>query len=147
MLRRRRRHTQNRDKGESGFTLLEVIIAMGILATGLLAVAAAQLTAIRMTARSKNLMHATHLAQAQMEVFQALPQAGLPATGNDPNNPIALNLTSDPNNPDATTFNRSWVITPNDPSLGITKVTVQVDWFDERVNLTRSTTLQTLKGF
>jgi prepilin-type N-terminal cleavage/methylation domain-containing protein len=143
MLRRRRRQ----GKGEAGFTLLEVVVAMGILATGLLAVAAAQLTAIRMSARSKNLMHATHLAQAQMEAFQALPQASLPATGNDPNNPIALNLTSDPNNPDATTFNRSWVITPNDPSPGITKVTVQVDWFDDKVSTTRSTTLQTLKGF
>lgn len=131
-----------RRRTAEGFTLLEVVVAMGILATGLLAVAAAQLTALNMASRSKHLVEAVHLAEAQLELFQAMPTVGLPATGNDPNNPISIS--TDPT--DQTVFNRRWTMTPNDPSPGITRVTVSVDWFDEKFNTTRTTSLQTLKG-
>ena len=125
-----------------GFTLLEVVIAMGILAAGLLAVAAAQITALSVSSRSKHLLDAVHLAEGQLEAFRAMSTAALPATGNDPNNPISI--ASDA--ADETVFNRRWTITPNSPMPGVTRITVAVDWFDEKIGNTRTTTLQTLKG-
>ena len=126
-----------------GFTLLEVVIAMGILATGLLAVAAAQITALHVSSRSKHLLDAVHLAEGQLEAFRAMPVASLPATGNDPNNPISI-ASSDA--ADETVFNRSWTITPNNPTPGVTRITVAVNWFDSKLGATRTTTLQSLKG-
>ena len=76
-----RRRTRARDA--SGFTLLEVVIAMAILSVGLLSIAAAQLAALHMSSRSKNLTTAMHLAEQKMEEFQGLPTASLPASGAD----------------------------------------------------------------
>lgn len=131
-----------RRRNEDGFTLLEVVVAMGILGGGLLAIGAAQLTALQMSSRSKNLMMAMHLAQDQIEAFHAMPTASLPATGNDPANPIDL----DPTDDDLTQFNRRWTIVANSPSPGVTSITVEVDWLDPKLNITRTTSLQTLKG-
>lgn len=132
---------------QEGFTLLELVIAMGILAAGLLAVAAAQLTALHMSARSRSLIDAMHLAESQMESFQAMPIASLPATGADPDNPIDRNGDPlDPAGQDQTSFNRSWTIVADDPEPGITNITVTVDWIDPDVGVARSTELQSWKG-
>jgi type IV pilus assembly protein PilV len=130
-----------------GFTLLELVIAMGILASGLLAVAAAQLTALHMSSKARSLVDAIHLAQTQMESFQAMPTASLPASGSDPGNPIDRD--GDPLDPtalDQTSFNRSWTIVADNPVPGITDITVTVEWFDRDVGLTRQTVLQSWKG-
>jgi type IV pilus assembly protein PilV len=135
-------HARRRDDGEKGFSLIEVMIAMTVLALGLLAVAAAQLTAMSLASKSRNLTAALHLAQEQIETFNSMPLASLPATGNDPNNPIDPDTTDD----DDTTYARRWTILPNTPAVGITTITVEVDWFDPRLNSTRTTSLQTMKG-
>jgi prepilin-type N-terminal cleavage/methylation domain-containing protein len=103
---------QRRNRDENGFTILEVMIAMAILAMGFLAVASAQIYALQRTAKSKHLTRALHLAQEQMEAFNSMPLINLPATGNDPTNPID----PDPNDNDVTTFLRTWVVEPNTPS-------------------------------
>jgi type IV pilus modification protein PilV len=113
---------------ESGFTLIEVLIAMAILGVGLLSIAVAQLTAIKVSSRSKNLQQAMFLAREQMDDLEALPlnspvlQAA--ATIDDPANP--LRATSDPD--DLTTFNRSVTVAPNVPSAGLAQITVTVVW-------------------
>jgi type IV pilus assembly protein PilV len=143
---RAKRRTTRRAR-ESGFTMLEVVIAMAILASGLLAIAAAQLAALHMSSKSRSLMDAIHLAQAQMEVFHATPQASLPATGNDAANPIDRDGNAlDPAATDQTQFNRSWTVEPNVPITGLTRVTVNVTWFDSKVGLVRTTSLQSMKG-
>jgi len=113
---------------ESGFTLLEVMIAMAILGVGLLSIAVAQLSAIKLSSRSKNLQQAMFLAREQMDDIEALPlgsallQVG--ATTNDPGNP--LSTSTDPD--DQTTYNRSVTVTPNSPSAGLAQVSVTVIW-------------------
>ncbi len=130
-----------------GFTMLELVIAMGILATGLLAVAAAQLGALHSSARSRSLIDAIHLAQSQMEALQAMPLASLPATGADPDNPIDRDGGPlDPGALDQTSFNRSWTITTDSPVPGITDISVRVQWFDSDIGVTRDTVLQSWKG-
>ena len=133
---------ERRNRNESGFTILEVMIAMAILAMGFLAVASAQIYALQRTAKSKHLTRALHLAQEQMEAFSSMPIASLPATGNDPTNPID----PDPNDNDQVTFLRTWVVEPNTPSTGITRLTVNVGWVDEN-GIVRNTSLQSLKAF
>lgn len=65
-LRRARRHQ------ERGFTLIEVLVAMGILATGLLAVSAAQLYAMRGGRTGRHTTEAAELAQTQIEELNRL---------------------------------------------------------------------------
>lgn len=112
-----------RDGNEGGFTLIEVMIAFVIMGIGLLTIALAQMTAMRMTARSKQMSQAMYLAQEQLELFTAVVPT---AAGNfqDPLNPIDI----DPNDRDMTTFNRSWNITLNTPTAGVHTVNVTVVW-------------------
>ncbi len=130
-----------RDECEEGFTLLEVMIAMALLSVGLLAVATAQIHAMNGTMRSKQLTRSMHLAHDQMEAFHTMPQASLPASGNDANNPID----PDPNDSDVTVFNRSWVMEANTPSIGVTRMTVNVSWTD-KLGINRVTAVQSLKA-
>ena len=136
---------RGRARGDEGFTLLELLIAMGILAVGLLGIATAQIWAINRTSQSRHLSQALHLAQQQMELFHATPVASLPApcnptpTCDDPANPIQVDAT------DATTFVRNWLIEPNTPTVGITRITVAVDWTD-KTGIVRTTQIQSMKA-
>ena len=55
-----------------GFTLLEVVVAMGILATGLLAVTAAQLYAMRGGSTGRHTTDAAAIAHSQIEQFERM---------------------------------------------------------------------------
>jgi prepilin-type N-terminal cleavage/methylation domain-containing protein len=118
--------------GRDGFSLIEITIALAILAFGVLAVAGAQLSALTMSRESRLRTEATYLAQQKMEAFQAMPTAGLQAAladanyPNDPANPI------DPDPADGLVrqFSRSWTITPNAPENGVFTIAVQVGWND-----------------
>lgn len=119
-----------RERG--GFSLIEVTIALAILAFGVLAVAGAQLSALTMSRESRLRTEALYLAQQQLETFQSMPRAGLQDAladagyPNDPANPI------DPDPADGLVrqFNRSWTITPDAPENGVFTIAVQVSWND-----------------
>ncbi len=131
------------ERGRSAFSLLEVIIALAILAFGILAVVAAQVATLDFSRRSRSATQAMYLAEQKMEEFQALSTASLAALGsqNDPNNPIDY----DPGDDDATTYIRSWTISPDAPEAGITTITVTVTWTDQR-NVARSFELDGMKA-
>ena len=57
---------------EKGFTLIEVLIGVIILAIGVLAIAGMQITSTRGTSFSNNLMHATYVAQDRLEFLKNL---------------------------------------------------------------------------
>ena len=79
-----------RRNNEKGFTLVEVMVSIGILSFGLLAVAAMQNSALLGTSKSKAVTEATTVAMDRMEKLWAMPFDTLNAsysTGTDYNDP------------------------------------------------------------
>lgn len=131
----------------SGFSLLEVMIALSILGFGMLAASVGQLSALKNTRQSRSQTLSMYLAEQQMEAFQSMSSAdvlaavGDPNYPNDPNNPID----PDPGDDDITTFNRRWFITPDSPEVGAITIRVEVDWVDP-LGFTRTTELRSIKA-
>jgi type IV pilus assembly protein PilV len=63
---------KERDMKERGFTLIEVMIALVILAVGLLAIASMQVTTARANFFSNNLTEGTYAAQDRLEFLKNL---------------------------------------------------------------------------
>ncbi|RLB91588.1 MAG: hypothetical protein DRH10_01525 [Deltaproteobacteria bacterium] len=109
----------------AGFTLLEVLIAMFILAFGLLAIAQMQVTAIRGNAFSNRTTTALTLAQDKIEELSGLSfdndqlAAGHHPAGADPD-------------PDLSPYTRTWDIVNG---LNTKTVTVKVTWPGHKVEL------------
>ena len=116
----------------SGLSLLEVVIALGLLGFGVLAAGAGQLVAVRFNGESRLRTEAFYLAQQQMEAFHGMSGTSLDAQialgtyPDDPNNP----LDPDPADGLPRSFARSWTITPNTPEAGLYRLRVQVTWVD-----------------
>ena len=68
----RDRHEIESDSSSSGFTLLEITIALAILAFGLLSVAAMQIQAMRGSRSGRHTTQAVALAESQMEQLHRL---------------------------------------------------------------------------
>lgn len=132
---------------ERGFSLIEVMIALGILAFGIFTMMSAQIGAKRFASNSREGTLAMKLAERQMETLlsmgaddvKALPSSvGYP---NDPNNPI------DPDPGDGTpmAFIRRSTIEADTPETGVITMTVEVDWTNTLGNV-QTTRLQTFKA-
>ncbi len=136
-----------RNRGSSGFTLIETVIALAILAVGILAVAASMLTAVKLSRTSRSSGQAMYLAQQQLETLQAMPLAnvealvGVAGYPNDPAGPID----PDPGDHDNTLFVRRSFVQPNTPEPGVATLLVEVDWVDE-YGATRTVALRSLKA-
>jgi type IV pilus assembly protein PilV len=115
---------------EKGFTLLEVLLGLVILAIGILAIAGMQITSITGTSFSKNLTQASVIAQDRLEYLKSLPlgDPGLNGTYNDP---------------DIGIFKRGYVAVRN-PSPNYVTITYTVSWLEKGVPHTVSFT--TIKG-
>ena len=70
-------------KSEQGYTLIEVLIAITILAFGLMAVATMQVTAIKTNAIASGMSQGLTLAQAKVEELMNLPYSALDDTDLD----------------------------------------------------------------
>lgn len=128
-------------KNEKGFSLVELLVAITILAIGLLAVAGMQTTAINSNAWANRLSTATSLAQEVMEdilakdagdaIFSA--SSGATAYDLDPNtagiNPISIS--------GAGTFSATRAITININGIaGLVQIDVSVTGGNRTVTLT-----------
>jgi prepilin-type N-terminal cleavage/methylation domain-containing protein len=132
-------------RGRSGFSMLEIMVALAVLSLGVLGMTASQLAAIKLSGDSRSKTTAMYLAQQQLEIIQAMsPQdvkdlvvaVGYP---NDPTNPIY------PNPAVSLPFNRSWTVVEDTPEVGVITVTVVVSWIDG-LGTTRSVQIRSLKA-
>ena len=114
-------------KNEKGFSLMEVMIALLILAVGLLAVAGLMTMTIKTNAYGNHLTEASTFAQAKMEEFRSAHSAV--GNGSD---------TVDSGT--GVRFTRRWSVTANGEMKNIT---VTVEWVD-RIN--HSIELSTIIG-
>ena len=80
-LTRPLRSLARRGGPRDGFTLLEVVIALGILAFGLLAMLAMQMQALRGGNAGRHQTRAAQIARDRMEIFQRSPWITIPDTG------------------------------------------------------------------
>lgn len=122
---------------KNGFSLVEFMIAMSILAIGLLAVAGMQSTAIRGNLLSKGTTSAILLGEKKMEEFKNTPYTSLTnGTFQDPNNPLTDIGGS------GGRFNRSWTISTYSGSTNMRQITITITWSEG--GLAKSTSLDTV---
>ena len=77
---------------ERGFTLIEVLIGLIILAIGILAVAGMQITSIRGTSFSNSLTQASVIAQDRLEFIKSIPLGDIRLDTNDYPNDITVGI-------------------------------------------------------
>lgn len=107
-----------------GFSLLEILIGLVILAIGLLAIGAMQATSVRGNFFSNNLMQGTYVAQDRLEFLKNLPYDQLIA-GNYNDGTITIA---------GVTYNRTYSITANDDLRTINYAVTWNDGVDHRIS-------------
>ena len=106
-------------KSKDGFSLVEIMIALLIMAVGFSVTLRVLPDSNRITIRARNISKATNLAQEKVEQLQGLRYT-------DP----ALNVGThqDANNPIEKHFSRSWHVKRNSPLAGMKTVRVKVNF-------------------
>jgi len=119
-------------KNERGFTLVEVMIALGILSFGVLAVASMQSSALLGTSRSNSVTIASNIATDRMERLMAISYDNLAVLGNGDNTYFsdAQELPLNMKDQDIT-----WNVTPG-PVASSLRITVSVQPRDMRNKIT-----------
>jgi type IV pilus assembly protein PilV len=102
---------------KSGFTLIEVLVAMTLLSIGLLGVASLTMGVIKGNSYSKNVTTATIVAQQQIEQAQRI--------GYTSANTLAGNATVSMG---GTSFTRATTVTDSSPAANMKAVSVVVSW-------------------
>ncbi len=106
-------------RGNGGFTIVEVIVAIIIFITALLGLMSVTTGVIQGDAISMQMTTATSLAQDGIEDLKrkGFEHADLAAGNhNDPGNPLSI------------LFTRTWNVSDNTPDAGIKTLTVAVNW-------------------
>lgn len=133
-----RRHAA---RGEEGFSLIEVLVAMTILAVGLLSLALLQVTAIKGNAGASKSTIATDLAQTKLELFRRdawdnIVNSTNYTTFDGGTTPIYASVPAaagDNVTVRGTRFYRIWRVLPN-ASDSLKTITVWTCWQDDRGN-------------
>jgi len=137
---------------QDGFSLIEAMVALTILAIGLLALALLQTTAIKGNALAAKSTVATQLSQDRLEQFRhtawgtiASSSAGGYSTGTmTPVYTAFPGAAGDTVNVRGTNFFRVWLVTPALPAT-LRTITVWTCWQDER-QIWHSVMLQTQRA-
>ncbi|MBI5906383.1 MAG: prepilin-type N-terminal cleavage/methylation domain-containing protein [Deltaproteobacteria bacterium] len=127
------------DRRQEGFSLIEVLVALVILAVGLLGLAVFQVTAIKGNAIASKWTVGTELAQDRLERFRhvgwdnIVSSAAGGFTAGPPPAPVYANLPAaagDNTTVRGTRFYRVWSVTTDTPSLKT--ITVWSCWQDDQ---------------
>jgi type IV pilus modification protein PilV len=117
---------------EKGFTLIEVLIGLIILAIGILAVAGMQITSITGTSFSKNLTQASVIAQDRLEFLKGLSLTDFRLDTNNYPNDIKVGI-----------FTGSYQTTRN-ANPNFVNIIYTVSWLEKGV--THTVSFRTIKG-
>lgn len=124
-----------------GFTLLEAVIAIAILAFGILAVASMQLSAIRGNAFAGDVTEATTWANDELEKLSSLPWDDPQLQDTDGDGVAGLGDTGFDNNPDTAAdadqtpivhdrYTLYWNIADDDPVTNTKNIRLIIVWTD-----------------
>ena len=144
-LSRRSARPRRRTAGREGFTLLEVVIAMGVLAVGLLGVAAAQIHAMHGGRSGRHETDAAQFAHTRIEQFQRMNFTELVATAGFvpvPAQQLQTTVQSNPVNQVEENYTIQWRITDVTPNA-LKSIDVRVNW-NEPNRPNRSVTISTV---
>jgi prepilin-type N-terminal cleavage/methylation domain-containing protein len=111
--------------GDAGFTLIEVLVAIGILTGVLLGLAMGASSVIKANKTSYGNTLATTLAQDKLEELKARTSSALPNCAS-----FAATGCSDSVTQAGVNFARSWQVLGNTPTTGINQIDVRVAWTD-----------------
>lgn len=103
---------------ESGFTVIEVLVAMTLFAVAILGLAVGAGSIMRANHSSYNHTIATGLAQDKIEELKAKAVTNIVSGG------PAVTTVNNVN------YTRTWTVTPNNPAAGVNKIDVSVTWTD-----------------
>jgi prepilin-type N-terminal cleavage/methylation domain-containing protein len=109
-----------RNRAEEGFTLVEVIVAITIVAIGIIGLSAVFPLATRDVAKSGGLTKAMELCQGKIEALHALAY--------DSPDLAPGYVHADSLNPIADVYVRTWETYDNDPIAGCKLIEVTVSW-------------------
>lgn len=129
-------------KQQDGFSLLEVLIALVILAIGLLAIAQMQITAIKGNAYGSEMTSASSLASNTIERLMGLPFNDVNLTIY--NAWLADNITGVEGGVNNAGYTREYQVENNTPRPGMKQITVRTVWTDAN-GRTRNVTMVTQK--
>jgi type IV pilus modification protein PilV len=108
-------------RSSAGFTLVEVLVAIGILSIGMLGLAVGAIAITRANKTAQFHTMATNLAQDKLEQLKATTIANISTCSSSCETaPTYLGVT----------FTRTWTKTANTPQVGITQISVTVQWTD-----------------
>jgi type IV pilus assembly protein PilV len=137
--------TSARDiRSAGGFTLIEVIIVIGILAFGLLSLAAMQIHAMQGSDQGRHATNAAAIAENKMEQLQQDPWASIGVTGGFVADPVAQNsIQLNGASSVERAYNVSYQIADLQPTF-TRAIDVRVSWTEES-GRNRSITLSSIR--
>ncbi len=110
-----------RVRSRAGFSLIEVLVAIGILSIGMLGLAVGAISITRANKTAQFHTIATNMAQDKLEQLKATTVANVSTCSTSCETaPSYLGVT----------FTRTWTVTANTPLAGLNQITVTVNWTD-----------------
>ncbi len=134
-----------RMRGQTGFSLIEVLSSVTIFGVVAMGAAAGTVGTIRGNTVSRMNLAASSLIYDQVEKFRALdpttnPDEFLNGNHDDEDNPVTAK--GEPGGQ----FYRSWEVTRNSPEFGLAEIRVTVSWSDSAKRSVTSATYVCLNG-
>ncbi len=122
-------HMQNIIKKQAGFTLIEVMIALVLLAAGLLALMTMQIVSIKANAFSSEMTYTAMLAQHKLEELKNLPSTDTKLqTGNHPLTAEAADPWYRAQDNKGISYNITHRVWNNSPAANMTRIQLTIQW-------------------